>query len=223
MQPEVWTAVENYISEHLLPHDQVLEDVLEASQNAGLSAVHVPPAQGKLLHLLALTRQARRILEIGTLGAYSTIWLARALPSDGKLITLEKDPKTAAVAQANIARAGLEQIIELRVGAALDSLAQIAEEGQEPFDMVFIDADRRNFVKYLNWAMKLTQRGSLIVMDNVVRSGAILDETQTDDNLRGVRELYDALAAEPRLRTTAIQTVGSKGYDGFALGVVVSD
>lgn len=223
MELEVWTAVDNYISEHLLPQDEVLEDVLTASQNAGLRAIHIPPAHGKLLHLLALTRQARRILEIGTLGAYSTIWLARALPADGKMITLEKYPEVAAVAQANIARAGLEQIVELRVGPALASLAQIAEEGQEPFDLVFIDADRRNFVKYLEWAMKLTQRGSLIVMDNVVRSGAILDETQTDDNLRGVRELYDALAAEPRLRTTAIQTVGSKGYDGFALGVVVSD
>jgi predicted O-methyltransferase YrrM len=183
--------------------------------------INVAPNQGKLLYVLAVAHGARTILEIGTLAGYSTIWLARALPADGRLITLEYEPKHAEVARANIARAGLAAQVEVRVGAALDTLPQLAAEDAGPFDLVFIDADKVNSVAYFNWALKLTRPGSLIIIDNVVRDGKVIDAASRDVSVQGVRALYEALAAEPRVAATAVQTVGSKGYDGLAVAVVL--
>jgi predicted O-methyltransferase YrrM len=183
----------------------------------------VSPTQGKLLMVLARMVHARRILEIGTLAGYSTIWLARALPPGGSLITLEADPKHAEIARANFKRAGLDAVIDLRLGAALDSLAQIAAEGRGPFDLVFVDADKRNNPGYLDWALKLSRSGSVIVIDNVVRDGAVVDLSNTDANLLGIHRMNEMIAAEPRLDATAIQTVGVKGYDGFVIAVVTGE
>lgn len=219
---EQWTAVDRYISDLLVPPDPALDAALAASTAAGLPAINVAPNQGKLLHLLARLKGARTILEIGTLGGYSTIWLARALPADGRLITLEAEPKHAEIARANIARAGLDRIVELRLGRALDTLPQIAAEGRGPFDLVFIDADKASIAEYFAWALKLTRVGSLIIVDNVVRKGAVIDAASEDPNVRGVRRFNEVLAAEKRVSATAIQTVGSKGYDGFALALVVA-
>jgi len=218
-----WTAVDRYITDLLVPSDSVLDTTLQTSAAAGLPAYHVSPNQGKLLMLLAQARGARTILEIGTLGGYSTIWLARALPADGHLITLEADPKHARVARANIARAGLAAPVEVRLGWALDTLRQLSEEGRGPFDLIFIDADKRSTPDYFTWALKLSQRGSLIVVDNVVRDGAVIDATSGDPSVQGVRRFNELLAAEPRVSATAIQTVGSKGYDGFAIALVTAD
>jgi predicted O-methyltransferase YrrM len=222
---EQWTAVDGYIAEHLLEPDAVLEAALQASDDAGLPPIAVTPTQGKLLHLLLRLAGARTVLELGTLGGYSTIWLARALPAGGRLTTLEANPQYAEVAQANIAAAGLTDIVELRVGAALDTLPALAAEGAGPFDAIFIDADKQNNPGYLQWALQLSRPGSLIVTDNVVRNGAILDPAGKDPTggvgvIAGVRRFYEMLAAEPRISATAIQTVGDKGYDGFALGIV---
>jgi predicted O-methyltransferase YrrM len=203
----------------LLQPDPALEDALRANAAAGLPAIDVAPNQGKLLYLIAQLLGARRILEIGTLGGYSTIWLARALPAGGTLVTLEVDPKHAEVARANLARAGLTQVVDVRVGRALDTLAALA--GQL-FDLVFIDADKPNNPAYLAWALRLTRPGSAIVVDNVVREGAILDATSDDPRIHGTRSLFEAVAREPRLEATAIQTVGGKGHDGFILARVVS-
>lgn len=216
----LWTAVDRYITDHLVPPDAALDGALEASDAAGLRAINVAPNQGKLLMILAMVRGAKRILEIGTLGGYSTIWLAKALPADGRLVTLEFEPKHAEVARANIARAGLSDIVEVRLGPARKTLARMAEAGEAPFDVVFIDADKANNPHYLGWALQLTRPGSLIIADNVVRDGALIDPTDNDPNLEGVRGLFDMLADEPRLTATAIQTVGSKGYDGFAIALV---
>jgi predicted O-methyltransferase YrrM len=223
MTQELWTAVDGYIADGLVRSDEALEAALAASQAAGLPSIHVAPNHGKLLHLLARLKGARTILEIGTLGGYSTIWLARALPEGGRLITLESDPTHAEVARANIARAGLADRVALRLGAALDTLPRIADEGLGPFDLVFIDADKPNNPGYFAWALRLTRRGSLIVVDNVVRKGAVIDAASTDPNVQGVRRLNEMLAAEPRVSATAIQTVGCKGYDGFALALVIAD
>jgi predicted O-methyltransferase YrrM len=220
---EQWNEVDRYINEKLVPADAVLAATMEANGAAGLPSIDVAPNQGKMLHLLALTRDARRILEIGTLGGYSTIWLARALPEGGRLITLEVEPKHAEVARKNIERAGFGDVVEVRLGAAAESLAQLHAEGVEPFDLIFIDADKKNIPAYLDWALKLARRGTLIVTDNVVRDGAIVDAESTDASVQGVRTMFDQMAAEPRLSATAIQTVGSKGYDGFAMAVVVGD
>jgi predicted O-methyltransferase YrrM len=190
---------------------------------AGLPPSEVSPTQGKLLHLLARLQGARAILELGTLGGYSTIWLARALPSDGRLVTVEADPHRAEVARANVARAGVAELVEVRVGAALDALAQLAAEGGAPFDLVYLDADKRSNPEYLPWALRLARRGTLIVADNVVRGGAVADASSGDPDVQGVRRFLELLAAEPRVSATAIQTVGSKGYDGFALALVTSD
>jgi len=203
----------------LLQPDPALEDALKANAAAGLPAIDVAPNQGKLLYLIAQLLGARRILEIGTLGGYSTIWLARALPAGGTLVTLEVDPKHAEVARANLARAGLTQVVDVRVGRALDTLAALA--GQR-FDLVFIDADKPNNPAYLAWALRLTRPGGAIVVDNVVREGAILDATSDDPRIQGTRSLFEAVAREPRLEATAIQTVGGKGHDGFVLARVVS-
>lgn len=215
-----WTAVDNYISDLLVRPDPVLEAALESSRAAGLPAINVSPPQGKLLHLLARTQGARTILEIGTLGGYSTIWLARALPKDGRLITLEADPKHAEVARANIARAGLSDVVDVRVGRALETLADLLAEKRGPFDLVFIDADKTGYPAYFVWALKLSHRGTMIIADNVVRQGAVADPASADPNVQGVRQFNALLAAESRVSATVIQTVGSKGYDGFAIAVV---
>ncbi len=219
---ETWQAVEQFIVDELIPGDPALDAALERSDQAGLPAINVTPNFGKLLSLLARLQGARRILEVGTLGGYSTIWLARALPDGGRLVTLEADPKHAAVARKNIDGAGLGDKVEIRLGLALDSLPGLAAEDAGPFDLVFIDADKPNNPGYLEWALKLTRPGSLIIVDNVVRDGTILD-LDGDATVQGVRQTYAMLANDPRLEPTAIQTVGSKGYDGFALALVTSE
>jgi len=221
MSKKLWAAVDRYIDDVLVVPDEALDAALAASAADGLPAIAVSPSQGKLLHILAKAQGARRILEIGTLGGYSTIWLARALPADCRLITLEADPKHADVARANIARAGLGRIVDLRLGEALKTLPSLIGEG--PFDLTFIDADKPNNSNYFNWALKLSRRGSLIIIDNVVRDGRITDESSKDPNVVGVRDLFDLMAAEPRVSATAIQTVGSKGYDGLAIAVLIAD
>jgi predicted O-methyltransferase YrrM len=218
MSREQWTAVDGYTNGLLLAPDSALDEALRASAAAGLPAISVAPNQGKLLQLLARSIGARRILEIGTLGGYSTIWLARALPPGGRLITLESDPKHADVARANIARAGLADIVDLRLGPAIETLPRLAAEA--PFDFVFIDADKPSTADYFAWAIDLSRPGTLIVVDNVIRNGAVADPASTDPNVVGVRRFYERLAAEPRVSATAIQTVGSKGYDGLAIAVV---
>jgi predicted O-methyltransferase YrrM len=218
-----WLAVDRYITDLLVRPDPALDAALETAAAAGLPPINVAPNQGKLLWLLARVQGARQILEIGTLGGYSTIWLARALPAEGRLITLEADPQHAEIARANIARAGLADIVELRLGRALDTLPKLATEQRGPFDLTFIDADKENNPDYFAWALRLSRRGSLIVIDNVVRGGAVADAGSGDPDIVGVRRLNDLLAAEPRVSATAIQTVGSKGYDGFAIALVTAD
>ncbi len=218
-----WAAVDRYFSEQLSLSDPALDAAMAANKSADLPAIDVAPNQGKLLQLLAQLAGARRILEIGTLGGYSTIWLARALPAGGRLITLEFNPKHAEIARANIERAGLTQRVEVRVGAALDTLPELQNESSEPFDLIFIDADKPNNSEYLRWALKLSRRGTLIIIDNVVRDGAVIDAGSSDKDVIGARNLFELLASEPRLSSTAIQTVGSKGYDGFAFALVASD
>jgi len=220
---ELWDAVDSYIQQTLAPNDEVLASVVEANSAAGLPNIDVTSSQGKLLHVLALATKAKRVLEIGTLGGYSTIWLARALPRGGRVVTLEKEPKHAEVARANLKRAGLSKRVEIRVGAAADSLAQLQAEGVKPFDMIFIDADKPSNPVYMDWALKLAKLGTLIVVDNVVREGALADASSTDAAVVGTRAMFDRMGSEPRFVATAVQTVGSKGYDGFAIGVVVSD
>ena len=220
MSQEKWTAVDSYIDQKLLRPDPMLDAAVEASVAAGLPALAVTASQGKLLYLLAQMQGARSILEIGTLGGFSTIWLARALPRGGRLVTLEFEPKHAKVASANIARAGLSAMVEVRVGAALETLPQLAAEGGGPFDLIFIDADKENNVPYFKWALKLSRPGSVIIVDNVVRDGAVVDPANHDSMILGIRQLNDLLAGESRVSATAVQTVGSKGYDGFILARV---
>lgn len=219
-EAETWSKVDQYIMDCLIPNDPVLEKALSVNQLAGLPSHDVSPTQGKLLHLLARIKGAKRILEIGTLGGYSTIWLARALPPGGRLVTLELDPLHARVAQENIALAQLEDVVELRAGDALDHLSRMADEGAENFDFIFIDADKPNNPSYLKWALYFSRPGTVIIGDNVIREGEIINDTSQDPRVQGVRKFYDLLAEEPRITATAIQTVGSKGYDGFVLGVV---
>jgi len=215
-----WAAVDDYYAGHFIPTDPALEAALKASDEAGLPAINVAPNVGKLLMLLAQSHGAHKILEIGTLGGYSTIWLARALPPGGRLITLEADPAHAEVARANIARAGLAEMVEVRLGRALDTLPQIEREGHAPFDLFFIDADKQSNADYFAWALKLARVGSLIIIDNVVRKGQVVEADSDDARVHGVRRLNEVMAAEPRVTATAIQTVGSKGYDGFTLALV---
>jgi predicted O-methyltransferase YrrM len=222
MTEERWTAVDRYLGDLLASDDHVLEAALAASAVAGLPAINVSPVQGKLLHLLARAIGARNVLEIGTLGGYSTIWLARALPDGGRLISLEADARHAEVARANIARAGLQAVVEVRLGMALDTLPELAAEGREPFDFVFIDADKPNNAAYFDWALTLSRPGSIIVVDNVVRDGDVIDADSDSSTVQGVRRLLERIAAEPRVSATAIQTVGAKGYDGFAIALVTS-
>lgn len=220
MSQERWTSIDQYMTDLLAPSDDLLDAALEANAAGGLPQWDVAPNQGKLLMLLAQIRGARRILEIGTLGGYSTIWLGRALPSDGHLITLESDPKHAEVAQKNIARAGLADLVELRLGPALETLAALEKESVEPFDFVFVDADKQSNPEYLKWALKFSRPGTVIITDNVVLFGAVLDAETTDPNIQGIRKFMELLAAEPRVSATAIQTVGTKGHDGFAIALV---
>jgi predicted O-methyltransferase YrrM len=215
-----WDAVDRFIADYLVEDDPALQAALEASEAAGLPAINIAANQGKLLMLLARAIGARRILEIGTLGAYSTIWLARGLPSDGRLITLEANPDYAEVARANIARAGLGGKVGLRIGRAQDTLPDLTAEG--PFDLIFIDADKPGTPGYFQWAVKLSRRGSLIVVDNVVREGAILDASGGDANVQGMRRFFELAATDPRVSATALQTVGAKGHDGFAILLVTA-
>jgi predicted O-methyltransferase YrrM len=217
MSEKLWTAVEEYVDGLLIPFDPVLDAARDASEDAGLPSIAVSPSQGRLLHLLARMQGARRILEIGTLGGYSTIWMARALPADGKLVTLEFEPKHFEVARANIARAGLSDLVDQRLGPALETLPALEAEGVGPFDFVFIDADKQNCAPYFEWALRLSRPGTVIVVDNVIRDGDVIDARTRDRNVRGIRRFFEIVAAEPRVTATTQQTVGSKGYDGFTL------
>ena len=221
MTADAWTEIDAWLCGLLVPPDPVLDGALAASAAAGLPDIAVAPNQGKLLMLLAQLAGARRILEIGTLGGYSTIWLARALPDRGRLVTLEYEPLHAEVARGNIARAGLAEKVDIRVGRAVDTLAAMEREGGEAFDMVFIDADKPSNPDYLAFARRLTRAGGLIVADNVVRRGAVTDAASTDANIVGIRRFLEMVATDPRLEATALQTVGSKGHDGLAVIRVV--
>ena len=221
MTQDQWTTVDNYLTQTLVGEDAALTAAVRDSERAGLPAIQVAPNQGKLLHLLARMIGARSILEIGTLGGYSTIWMARALPPGGRLVTLEAEPKHAEVARANFARAGLAGVIDLRLGRALDTLPQIAAEGLGPFDLFFIDADKPSIPEYFDWALRLSHPGSLILVDNVVRKGAVADPASEDPNVQGVRRFNERVAKEPRVSATTLQTVGVKGYDGIAFALVV--
>ncbi len=220
MNQETWSSVDKYFTDLLVPSDPALNAALADTDAAGLPQHNVAPNQGKLLQLLAKMCGARTVLEIGTLGGYSTIWLARALPAGGRLVTLEANPKHAEVAFANIVRAGLASVVDLRVGKAVDILPRLAAEGIAPFDLIFIDADKPSNPEYLGWSLKLSRPGTVIIGDNVVRNGAVTDSSSTDPNVQGVRRFLELISSDPRLSATALQTVGSKGYDGFAIAIV---
>jgi predicted O-methyltransferase YrrM len=217
MTDNTWTAVDDYFAKLLLSPDKSLDQAQADSLSAGLPAIAVSPLQGKQLLVLAQMQNPKKILEIGTLGGYSTIWLARSLPDEGRLITLEFSPKHAEVARANIARAGLSQKVEIRVGPALDSLPLLATEKRGPFDFIFVDADKKNNPGYFEWALKLSRPGTVILVDNVVRDGAVADLRNLDPDILGIRRMHELIAAEPRVTATAVQTVGAKGYDGYTL------
>ena len=221
MTEELWTAVDRYFGDLLVSADPALDEALADSAAAGLPAINVSPVQGKMLHVLARAIGARNVLEIGTLGGYSTIWLARALSEGGRVITLEADPRHAQVARASIARAGLDDRVEVQLGMALDLLPRLAERA-EPFDFVFIDADKPNNAAYFDWALKLSRAGAIIVVDNVVRGGEVIAAASDSPTVQGVHRFLERLAAEPRVSATAIQTVGGKGYDGFVIALVTS-
>jgi predicted O-methyltransferase YrrM len=223
MAHDTWTQIDQYITDLLGGNDPVLEAALRGSDEAGLPSIHVSVAQGKMLMLLAQSLNARHILEIGTLAGYSTIWLARALPADGRLLTLEYEPKHAVVARANLARAGLSAQVEIRVGPALTELQRLAAGRRDPFDFIFIDADKPGYPDYFTWALKLARRGTVIIADNVVRGGAVIDANSSNPGVPGVRRMNELVAAEPRVSATIIQTVGAKGYDGFLLASVLAD
>ena len=220
MTQETWTAVDDYITSSVVGHDPMLEGALERSAAAGLPAISVSPPQGKLLFLLARAMRARRILELGTLGGYSTIWLARALPRGGRVVTLELEPAHAAVARDNLRRANLARRVDIRVGPALDTLDQLIAEAVKPFDLVFIDADKPRIPEYYERALALSRPGSMLIVDNVVREGKLADASSDDANVQGVRAFHDLLAHDERVSATTIQTVGGKGYDGFTLALV---
>lgn len=222
MSQETWSAVDTYFCEHLMPADPVLDQVIRDSDAVGLPAHNVTPSQGKFLHLLARMQGARKILEFGTLGGYSTIWLARALPQDGRLVSLEVNPVHVEVARTNIHRAGLEHIVDIRVGKAVDTLPPLEKERIAPFDLIFIDADKPSNPEYLMWSLRLSRPGTIIIVDNVVRNGAVIDAASSEENVFGTRRLFDLVGQNPRLSATAIQTVGSKGFDGFLMALVTA-
>jgi predicted O-methyltransferase YrrM len=215
---DLWNDVDQYIADRLVQEDEALQAATAATVEAGIPQIAVAPNQGKLLYLLARMQGARNVLEIGTLAAYSTIWLARAVGPSGAVITLEADPRHAEVARGNITRAGLNGVVEVRVGKALDMLPDVARHA--PFDFTFIDADKQHIPEYFDWALRLSKPGSIIVVDNVIRDGAVIDASSNDASVLGVRRLNDRLANEPRVSATTIQTVGSKGYDGFTIALV---
>jgi predicted O-methyltransferase YrrM len=214
---ESWRAVDAYLEDRLFERDETLEEVVRACREAGVPDNEVTPAQGRFLQILVHAQGARRVLEVGTLGGYSAIWMARALPDVGRLVTLELDPHHADVARANLARAGVAGRVEVRVGSALESLPRLADEGAGPFDLVFIDADKQHNPEYLEHAVALSRPGTLVVVDNLVRVGAIVDAASDDPSVQGVRRMLDRIANDPRLEATALQTVGRKDWDGFAL------
>ena len=220
MSQQLWSKVEEYIDALLIPPDPVLDHARRASASAGLPAIAVTPSQGKLLHLLVLISGAGRVLELGTLGGYSTIWMARALPEGGCVVSIEADRQHCEVARSNIQRAGLESLVDLRLGRALEVLPELAAEGLEAFDFFFIDADKENSAAYFEWALRLAHPGAVIVIDNVIRDGEVANPDASDVMVQGIRRLNAAMAADHRITATTIQTVGSKGYDGFTLAVV---
>ncbi len=220
MSQELWTRVDEYLSSLVIEHDDVLEAALRSSADAGLPQIQVTPLQGKFLHLLARALKAQRVLEIGTLGGYSSIWLARAIAPGGHLTTLELNPRHVEVARANIARAGLTSIVDVVPGPALETLARLAASHAGPFDLIFIDADKPSIAEYLDGAEKLSRVGTVIIVDNVVREGAVVDPANPDPAVLGVRRFLAQLAADPKVSGTVIQTVGEKKHDGFALIVV---
>lgn len=215
-----WSAVDAWIGDKLIGEDPSLRAILDANAAAGLPAIDVSPAHAKLLHLLVRISGARRVLEVGTLGGYSTAWMARALAGGGRVVSLEIDPRTAEIARANLEQAGVGERVEVRVGPALDALRGMIEAGEAPFDFVFLDADKENNANYLRLAMKLSRPGTVIVCDNVVREGRVIEADEGNAAITGTRALFDELGANPRLSATAIQTVGLKGWDGFSLAVV---
>jgi predicted O-methyltransferase YrrM len=218
---KTWADVDRYLGDLLAPHDAALERALDSNHEAGLPPIDVPPLLGKFLDVMVRTCGARRVLEIGTLGGYSTIWMARALPPDGRVITLELEPRHAEIARENLREAGVLERVDIRVGRALDSLQKLHAGGAAPFELVFIDADKQSMPEYLEWSLKLSRPGTVIVADNVVRDGKVLDLESTDPQVRGVQRFLEMAAREPRLSATAIPTVGARGYDGFAVAVVL--
>ncbi|WP_312472207.1 O-methyltransferase [Neobacillus sp.] len=216
----IWSEMDEYFIDKLIPFDSTLQHVLRTNKEATIPEIDVSPTQGKLLYLLAKISGARNVLEIGTLGGYSSIWLARALPETGKVYTLEVEQEHAKIAEQNIRHAGCQNKVEVIVGKALDTLPDLKEKGVTPFDLIFIDADKPNNPHYLKWALKLAKSGALIIADNVVRNGEVIDEKSKDERVQGIRQFMDLLANEPRIESTAIQTVGTKGYDGFVISVV---
>jgi len=219
---KLWAEVDSYFSDLFVPADKALDAAVAANRAADLPPIDVTPLQGQFLDLLVRMSGARRVLEIGTLGGYSTLWLARALPEDGRVVTLELEPHHAKVARANLKRAGALDRVDIRVGRASDSLRALVDSGAAPFDLVFIDADKAGYPEYLDWSLQLARPGTVIVADNVVRDGKVIDPKTRDANVRGVQRFAALVAAEPRLRATVLQTVGSKGYDGFAIAIVLS-
>jgi predicted O-methyltransferase YrrM len=217
MAQERWTQVDDYLAGALIPSDTVLDAAVRAGVDAGMPQIQVSPTQGRFLYLLVRVLGARKILELGTLAGFSTIWMARALPPGGHLITLEVDPNHAEVARSNFRLARLDSMIEVRVGAALESLPGLAAEGAGPFDLVFIDADKENIPDYVAWALRMSHPGTVMIVDNIVRQGAVIDTSSSDAKILGVRRMFELVASDPRLEATAIQTVGVKGYDGFAM------
>jgi len=223
MSQNVWTEVDNYICALLAPNDPALQAALKASEAAGLPAIQVSATQGKFLYLLARLMRASNILELGTLGGYSTIWLARALPPKGRLLTVDANPKHTEVARNNVAFAGLSDCVEFHVGPGLAVLPRLAREGRSPFDFIFIDANKSDMPEYFDWALRFSRPGGLIIADNVIRDGKVLDASTTDADIQGVRRFNERLAAEKTVSATELQTVGSKGYDGFAMAVVLTE
>jgi predicted O-methyltransferase YrrM len=221
MSQQRWNEVDRLLTDMLLDDDPALDAAMAANAAAGLPAIDVSPNQGKLLQLIAQVQGAKTILELGTLGGYSTIWLARALPPGGRIVTLEVNPEFAEVAAANIARAGFAELVEIRVGPAIDALPQLVAEGSGPFDLIFIDADKVSTPEYFTWALELSRPGTLVIVDNVVRDGAVIDPGSADPGVQGMRRFLEQAGAEPRVTATAIQTVGTKGHDGFAVALVL--
>jgi predicted O-methyltransferase YrrM len=218
---KIWAEVDDYLAGLLAPHDAALTQALDTNHAAGLPSIDVPPLLGKFLDVMIRTTGARRVLEIGTLGGYSTIWMARALPPDGLLVTLELEARHAEVARENLKAAGVAERVEIRVGPALDTMRSLHADGAEPFDLIFIDADKKGLPEYLEASLELAHRGTVIITDNVVRDGQVADPGTTDPHVRGVQRFLEMAAKEPRLSMTAIPTVGARGYDGFAIGVVL--